>query len=201
MHVQYIFKTFIPFIAWPVQMLTLFMIWWIFYNLSSSRSSTHRNAKNGATTVGGVMSMAIASAAHYRRLRQLSSSAVHTGKFRLSLWMQQCWVLRVPYWGQLCLMLWFLMFFFDVLFRCFLMQPLWPIVFFGILCWFLIDISVWYFTLWMCWIWCRQQQCRCLIFFLESTEQQQQSTAVHSASNDVGSPVVLKKTGRTTGVQ
>ena len=104
--------------AWPVQMLTLFMIWWIFYNLSSSRSSTHRNAKNGATTVGGVMSMAIASAAHYRRLRQLSSSAVHTGKFRLSLWMQQCWVLRVPYWGQLCLMLWFLMFFFDVLFRC-----------------------------------------------------------------------------------
>jgi len=178
-------------------MLTLFMIWWIFYNLSSSRSATHRNAKNGATTVGGVMSMAIASAAHYRRLRQLSSSAVHTGKFRLSLWMQQCWVLRVPYWGQL----------FDVvvLFRCsfsmffdaiFLTScAFWYLVF------FLIDVLMWYFTLWMYWIWCRQQQCRCLIFFLESTEQQQQSTAVHSASNDVGSPVVLKKTGRTTGVQ
>ena len=141
MHSQIHFNTFIPFIAWPVRMLTLFMIWWIFYNLSSSRSSTHRNAKNGATTVGGVMSMAIASAAHYRRLRQLSSSAVHTGKFRLSLWMQQCWVLLVPYWGQLLFewfLMWFLMFFsmffFDVLFRCFLTQPLWPIVYCVVSC-------------------------------------------------------------------
>ena len=109
-----------------------------------------------------------------------------------------------------CLMLWFLMWFlmwfFDVLFRCsfsmfFDATSLTNCVLCGILCWFLIDVPMWYFTLWMYWIWCRQQQCRCLIFFLESTEQQQQSTAVHSASNDVGAAVVLKKTGRTTGVQ